>query len=61
MHHAIMGETFSVADAYLFTVLNWAKPMGFDLSKWPGLEAYVAQFGERPKVTQAMNEEGLLK
>ncbi len=57
----LMGDQFSVADAYLFTILNWAKPLSFDLSKWPALEQYVARVGARPKVVEAMKAEGLLK
>ena len=57
----LMGEKFSVADGYLFTILNWAKPLGFDLSKWPALEKYLARVGARPKVVEAMKAEGLLK
>ena len=57
----LMGARFSVADAYLFTILSWAKPLSFDLSKWPALEQYVARVGARPKVVEAMKAEGLLK
>ncbi|WP_263263244.1 glutathione transferase GstA [Pseudomonas sp. RIT-PI-S] len=51
---------FTVADAYLFTVLNWAGKAKFDLSRWPTLVAYHKRVGERPSVQQAMKEEGLL-
>lgn len=54
----LMGEKFSVADGYLFTILDWAKPLGFDLSKWPVLEQYLARIGQRPKVVEAMKAEG---
>ena len=57
----LMGEKFSVADGYLFTILGWAKIVGFDLSKWPVIQQYVARVGERPKVLEAMKAEGLVK
>ena len=57
----LMGEKFSVADGYLFTILGWAKIVGFDLSKWPVIQQYVARVGQRPKVIEAMKAEGLVK
>ncbi len=57
----LMGKTFSVADAYAFTVLSWTKPLQFDLSRWPNVTAYLARVGARPKVQEAMRTEGLLK
>ncbi len=57
----LMGNTFTVADAYLFTVLNWTGQVGIDLSKWPVLTAYQSRIVQRPKVQQALREEGLIK
>lgn len=57
----LMGEAFSVADGYLFTVTNWAKPVGVDLSGYPNLLAYRERVGARPAVQEAMKAEGLLK
>jgi glutathione S-transferase len=57
----LMGDKFSVADAYLFTILNWAGPSKFDLSKWPAIVAYHKRVGARPKVQEAMKAEGLVK
>ena len=57
----LMGNAFTVADAYLFTILNWPAHAGIDLSKWPVLTAYHARIALRPKVQQALKEEGLLK
>jgi glutathione S-transferase len=57
----LLGNAFSVADAYLFTVLSWTKPLKIDLSKWPVLAAYHARILHRPKVQEAMRAEGLLK
>lgn len=57
----LLGDTFTVADAYLFTVLNWTKFHAIDLAKWPNLKAYWERVGKRPKVQEAMRAEGLLK
>jgi glutathione S-transferase len=55
----LMGDTFTVADAYLFTLLRWTGPVHIDLTKWPVLTAYLARVGERPKVREALQAEGL--
>lgn len=55
----LLGDGFSVADAYLFTVLNWSPRVGIDLKKWPILSAYHARVAQRPKVQEAMKAEGL--
>lgn len=57
----LLGEHFSVADAYLFTVLNWAKWVKLDLSPWPALGAYLARIAARPAVQQALKKEGLIQ
>jgi glutathione S-transferase len=57
----LMGEKFSVADGYLFTVLSWASHVSFDLGKWPTLQQYVARIAARPKVAEALKAEGLTK
>jgi len=56
----LMGS-FTVADAYLFTVLGWTRFTGPDLARWPVLQAYVDRVAARPQVQVAMKEEGLLK
>ena len=56
----LMGRQFTVADAYLFTVLSWTIPTKIDLKPWPNLAAYVDRVRKRPKVKEAMQEEGLL-
>jgi glutathione S-transferase len=56
----LMGKQFSVADAYLFTVLNWAGKVEFDLAPWPALAAFQARVAARPAVQQALREEGLI-
>jgi glutathione S-transferase len=55
----LMGDQFSIADAYLFNVLRWTPFVGVDLSRWPSLAAYVARMGERPSVQAAMQAEGI--
>jgi glutathione S-transferase len=57
----LMGERFSVADAYLFTVLNWSSRVGIDLGRWPPIRSYVQRIAERPAVRAAMEAEGLLR
>ena len=56
----LVGECFSVADGYLFTVANWAPMVHFDLAPWPAVQAFQARIGARPAVQQAMRDEGLL-
>lgn len=57
----LMGERFCVADAYLFTVLNWSRIHNIDMVKWPRIQAFMARVAARPKVQEAMKAEGLLK
>ncbi len=57
----LMGDTFTVADAYLFVVANWCNFVGIDLAQWPMVKAFVARVGSREKVIAAMRAEGLLK
>ena len=57
----LLGNTFTVADAYLFTVLNWTVHVKIDLGKWPILADYKARIAKRPKVIEAMKAEGLIK
>ncbi len=56
----LSGEHFSVADAYLFTVTNWAARTGVDLSPYTHLAALRARVAERPAVKAVMKAEGLL-
>jgi len=57
----VMGDKFTIADAYLFTILNWAGPSKFDLSKWPAITDYQKRVAQRPKVQEALKAEGLVK
>ena len=57
----VMGDTFTVADGYLFTVTNWAPLVGVDLSGYANLLAFRARVAARPAVVAAMKGEGLIK
>jgi glutathione S-transferase len=57
----VMGEKFSVADAYLFTVLNWTGMHKIDLAKWPNIKGFMARVAARPKVQETLKAEGLIK
>ncbi len=57
----LMGDAFSIADAYLFTVTNWTAHTGIDISKLKNLGAFQARMAARPAVQAAMKAEGLLK
>ena len=57
----LMGDSFNVADGYLFTVTNWAGFVGMDLSAYTHLVAYRTRVGARPAVVAAMKAEGLIK
>ena len=57
----LMGDQFTVADAYLFTVANWGQFVGVDIGQWPAVKAFHARVAARPKVQEALKAEGLLK
>jgi glutathione S-transferase len=57
----LTGADFTVADAYLFTVVNWTKYTGIDLARWPSLQSYMARVAARPDVQSALKDEGLLQ
>jgi len=57
----LTGDHFTVADAYLFTVTNWAKPMAIDLTPYPKLLSWRERIAARPAVQEAMKAEGLIK
>ena len=57
----LMGDRFSVADAYLFTVTNWAGHVGVDLSEYPNLQAFQKRVAERPAVKEALKAESASK
>jgi glutathione S-transferase len=60
-HDYLMGKQFTVADAYLYVMLRWAEGMKFDLSGLSNLLAYKDRVAARPKVQEALVEEGLAK
>lgn len=57
----LMGEGFTVADTYLFTVVNWTNHVQIDLAPWPNLAAFQKRVAARPKVREALRAEGLLR
>jgi glutathione S-transferase len=56
----LTGETYTTADAYLFTVSTWAKPLNVDLSTFTRVQAWLGRVAARPAVKTAMTAEGLL-
>lgn len=56
----LTGSNFSVADAYLFTVINWTRFLQIDLAPWPALAAFHQRVLNRPAVQEALRTEGLL-
>ncbi len=57
----LMGDRFTVADGYLFTMLRWARFLKVDLAPWPNLVAYRDRIAARPAVQAAMDDAGLAK
>lgn len=55
----LMGKDFTIADAYLFTILNWAGFLGIDLKPWPTLTQYMERMKKRPSVIEALKAEGI--
>ncbi len=56
----LLGSTFSLPDAYLFTVLRWTVPVKIDLSGYPNIQAFMKRMEARPAVRAAMRAEGLI-
>jgi glutathione S-transferase len=57
----LMGDSFCVADAYLFTVTRWARFVGVELAGLANLDAFMKRMEARPAVQEALKAEGLLK
>lgn len=55
----LLGQTFSVADAYAFVILNWASFIGVALTEWPRTTDYVNRIKARPATQRTLQEEGL--
>ncbi len=56
----LTGETFTVADAYAFTIVNWSNFLKIDLAPYPNLSAFMARVAARPKVREALEAERLI-
>ncbi|WP_401742005.1 glutathione transferase GstA [Stenotrophomonas geniculata] len=56
----LLGSSISIADIYLFVVVNWTGHLGIDLTPWPFTQALLQRVSERPAVKEAMTFEGLL-
>jgi glutathione S-transferase len=57
----LTGNAFTIADAYLFTVVNWSGMLDVDLSPWPALQQFQARVAARPRVHATLVAEGLVK
>jgi len=57
----LVGDGFTVADAYGFTIMNWAPMVGMSLAAWPNVLAWLDRVRARPQVRAALQAEGLLK
>lgn len=57
----LMGDSFTLPDAYLFTVTNWSQYTGIDISGMKNLSAFQARMAARPAVQAALKAEGLVK
>ena len=55
--HEFLLDHFTVADACLFTVLNWSQYTGVDLTPWPAVQAYYERLKQRPSIARAIAEE----
>lgn len=56
----LTGDKFTIADAYLFTVMNWSRVHNLSMSQWPKTEAFLKKVSERPSVQKVLKAEGLL-
>jgi glutathione S-transferase len=56
---AFLAGDYSVADAYAFTIVNWANFLAIPLKPYPNLQAYLARVAARPAVKEALHAEGL--
>lgn len=56
----LTGKSFSVADAYLFTIVNWAPKLSIDISPWPTVAEFQKRVASRPAVQKTLKAEGLV-
>lgn len=54
----LLGETYTIADPYLFVIAGWARPTGIGFAKWPHLSAFIDRIGQRDAVRSALAAEG---
>ena len=57
----LMGDAFTIADAYLFTIVNWHRFLAFDIDRWPALQEFQSRVAARPSVHKVLEDEHLLK
>ncbi|RBO91150.1 glutathione transferase GstA [Pseudochrobactrum asaccharolyticum] len=60
-HNYLVGDRFTIADAYCFTIVNWSKGRDIDLAAWPNLAHYQSKIAERKSVRDTLIAEGLIK
>ena len=57
----LTGNAFTIADAYLFTIVNWHRFLAFEIDRWPALQQFQARVAARPAVQRALADEHLVK
>lgn len=57
-HDYLLGDRFTAPDAYLFTMLTWARRLSFDLASWPNLTTFFDRVSSRPAVAETLAIEG---
>jgi glutathione S-transferase len=57
----LLGDKFTICDAYLFVVLGWSGPVGFDLTQFPKITDYISRIKARPSVIATLKAEGLMQ
>jgi glutathione S-transferase len=57
----LTGDAFTIADAYLFTIVNWHHFLKFDIERWPALQRFQERVAARPQVKKALEDEHLQK
>lgn len=60
-HDYLMGDEFTIADAYLYVVASWLPKQQIDTDAWPRLQAFLQRMEARPAVQRALREEGALQ